>query len=77
MRLEDIFTTEIKSWEVNATYKEYPFSIAREVIDDFKIVYGNQALDKLKSILEENYKRINLQMKTQIQNVPERIHTET
>lgn len=60
MRLEDIFTTEIKSWEVNATYKGYPFSIAREVIDDFKIVYGNQSLDKLKSILEENYKRINL-----------------
>jgi hypothetical protein len=56
MKLEDIFNTKITSEIIDTTYKGFPASIAREIIEDLKEVYGSQALEKLKYILEERYK---------------------
>ena len=54
MKIEDIFNTDIKSELIEVNYKEFTASFAIEVIEDFKVVYGKQALEKMKSILDNN-----------------------
>jgi len=54
MKIEDIFNTNIKSELVEVNYKGFTATIAKEVIDDFKTLYGEQASEEMKSILDNN-----------------------
>jgi len=53
MKLEDVFNTQIKQYEVSFTYKGFEGSITLELIHDMKELYGEDALDKLKSIVDQ------------------------
>jgi hypothetical protein len=53
MKLEDVFDTSVKSYDVSFTYRGYNGSLALELIDDMKEVYGEGALNKLKSIIDQ------------------------
>jgi hypothetical protein len=53
MKLEDVFDTSVKSYDVSFTYNGFNGSLAVELIDDMKEVYGEKALNKLKSIIDQ------------------------
>jgi hypothetical protein len=53
MKLEDVFNTQIEQYDVSFTYKGFEGSITLELIHDMKELYGEDALDKLKSIVDK------------------------
>lgn len=53
MKLENVFNVPVQSYDVSFTYKGFNGSLALELIADMKEVYGERALDKLKSIIDQ------------------------
>jgi hypothetical protein len=59
MKLEDVFDTPIKAYDVPFSYKGFNGSLAVEIIDYMKAVYSKGALNKLKSIIDERIGELN------------------
>jgi len=59
MKLEDVFNTQIKSYDVPFHYKGFNGFLTIELIDDMKEIYGEGALNKLKSIIDQRVSELN------------------